>query len=517
MEWYKNAVFYHIYPLGLGGCEHQNLGTESSKFDIITQWTEHAAKMNCTAVYIGPLFESQGHGYETTDYRAVDRRLGTNGDLREYVKHCHSIGMKVVVDGVFNHVGRDFFAFCDLLENRESSSYRDWFCNVNFGGNNEYNDGLSYDNWGGYNLLVKLNLRNPAVKNYLFDSVRFWISEFDIDGIRLDAADVLDHDFMRELRSLTDSLKSDFWLMGEVIHGNYSMWANDTMLHSVTNYELHKALYSGHNDRNYFEIAHNVKRMLENCKNTRLYTFVDNHDVSRIASKLNDRANLYPVSVLLYALPGIPSVYYGSEFAVSGEKQRGDDWNLRPALRLEEYQNNEYAEFLTLLGRAKRELPELSLGEYRELYLSNRQYAFARVTNGGTAVATVNNDSENAQIEFELPFEAKGAFDVIKAYRQSSTEHEADEKAPDFSVYHQVEKTAAELSALVRGISSKEEADKARQLCETLKIQLETATAACFGGQSPDISFSADSSIRLNGRRLCVTLPANSGTIIKIV
>ena len=274
MKWYEKAVFYHIYPLGLCGCPFENDGvTSENHFKQLNDWTTHIDKLGCNAIYIGPLFESATHGYDTTDYKKVDRRLGTNADFKEYVKNCHDKGIHVIVDGVFNHVGRKFFAFEDLKQNRENSRYKDWFCNVNFYNNNEYNDGFSYDNWGGYNVLVKLNQRNPEVKNYIFDIIRYWVQEFDIDGIRLDAADVLDHDFMHEMRNVANTVKEDFWLMGEVIHGDYSQWANDQTLHSVTNYELHKALYSGHNDHKYFEIAHSIQRSLTINGNTRLYTF----------------------------------------------------------------------------------------------------------------------------------------------------------------------------------------------------------------------------------------------------
>ena len=278
-------------------------------------------EIGCTALYIGPLFESVGHGYETTDYKKLDSRLGTNEDLKNFVAACHEKEIKVIFDGVFNHTGRDFFAFKDIQQNREHSRYLNWYCNVNFGGNTEYNDGFSYENWGGYNLLVKLNQRNPEVQNYICDVIRFWVSEFDVDGIRLDAADVLDFDFMRALRRTAAEVKEDFWLMGEVIHGDYSRWVNGETLHSVTNYALHKALYSGHNDHNYFEIAHTVK-YLQNMGNLDLYNFVDNHDVERIYTKLSNKAHFAPVHVLLYTLPGVPSIYYGSEFGIEGKKEK---------------------------------------------------------------------------------------------------------------------------------------------------------------------------------------------------
>ena len=418
MKWYDEAVFYHIYPLGLCGCAKENTGVAESHFDKITEWVDHAYKIGCTAIYIGPLFESVGHGYETIDYKKVDCRLGTNEDFKEFVKHLHEKGMKVIVDGVFNHVGRKFFAFEDLLKNRENSRYRDWFCNVNFGGNNEYNDGFSYDNWGGFNLLVKLNQKNPEVKDYITDVIRFWVSEFDIDGIRLDAADVLDFDFMKMLRSVANEVKEDFWLMGEVIHGDYSRWVNDDTLHSVTNYELHKGLYSGHNDHNYFEIAHSVKRLLDICGDKRLYTFVDNHDVERIYSKLNVKEHLYEVTILLYTLYGIPSIYYGSEFAIDGKKEKGSDWNLRPCLELSDYndyyENNKITNLCMQLGALKKEYPELSEGKYKELYLRNRQFAYGRIKDNDAIIAALNNDDEAAAFDVPLPVAATDVKMLIK-------------------------------------------------------------------------------------------------------
>ena len=339
MAWYDEAVFYHIYPLGLTGAPRENdYSAPVHRLNTLLPWIDHIKELGFTALYIGPLFQSVGHGYETTDYKTLDSRLGTNDDLAAFVKKCHEAGLKVIFDGVFNHTGRDFFAFRDIKEKREASAYRDWYCNVNFWGNNEYNDGFSYDNWGGYNLLVKLNQRNPAVRDYICDVIRFWVSEFDVDGIRLDAADVLDFDFMKALRRTADEAKPDFWLMGEVIHGDYSRWANENTLHSVTNYTLHKALYSGHNDHNYFEIAHTVQRTNGMVPaHIKLYNFVDNHDVERIYTKLMNKAHYTPVHILLYTLPGIPSVYYGSEFGIEGRKERWSDASLRPYIDLADH------------------------------------------------------------------------------------------------------------------------------------------------------------------------------------
>lgn len=414
MAWYDSAVFYHIYPLGLCGCPHDNNGETGAHFDKLNEWAEHAKRIGCNAIYIGPLFESGSHGYDTTDYRLVDRRLGTNDDFKQFVKNCHANDVKVIVDGVFNHTGRDFFAFQDIKQNRENSRYKDWYCNVNFWGNNEYNDGFSYDNWGGYNLLAKLNLWNPEVKNYHLETVKFWVDEFDIDGIRLDAADVLDFGFMKELRSFCNGLKPDFWLMGEVIHGDYSRWANNDMLHSVTNYELHKGLYSGHNDHNYFEIAHTIKRLNGIVGDKKLYTFCDNHDVARIYSKLNNKAHMYNVAILVYTVPGIPSIYYGSEFGILGNKENGSDWNLRPDLNLADFnEKDELPALYTTLGHLKQRFPELTYGDYRELYLTTGQFAFARCLDGRAVVTALNNADNGAHMEINLPIGANKAVNLL--------------------------------------------------------------------------------------------------------
>ena len=403
MAWYNEAVFYHIYPLGALGAPKKNEYTEPvHRLTELMDWIGHLKKMHFNALYIGPLFESVGHGYETTDYRKLDSRLGTNEDLIAFVKACHDNGIRVIFDGVFNHTGRDFFAFKDILEHRENSPYRDWYCNVNFYGNNEYNDGFSYDNWGGHNLLVKLNQRNPVVQEYISGVIKFWVETFDIDGIRLDAADVLDFEFMKLLRRTVDVLKPDFWLMGEVIHGDYSRWANNETLHSVTNYSLHKALYSGHNDRNYFEIAHTIKHNNEMVpQNIHLYNFVDNHDVERIMTKLIDKANYTPVHILLYTLPGIPSVYYGSEFGIEGKKERFSDDSLRPRIDISEYsdaiEKNPCTKLLERLGDIHENYKDLSYGNYRELCLTNEQFAFAR----NDMIIAVNNVSHEGHVNVE--------------------------------------------------------------------------------------------------------------------
>ena len=404
MAWYDKAVFYHIYPLGMTGAPKENpYGEPVHRLNTLLPWISHIKEIGCNAIYIGPLFESVGHGYETTDYKKLDSRLGTNEDLTVFVAECHKNGLKVIFDGVFNHTGRDFFAFQDIKQNRENSQYKDWYRNVNFWGNNSFNDGFSYENWGGYDLLAKLNQYNPAVKEYICDVIRFWVKEFDVDGIRLDAADVMDFEYMKALRQVANEVKPDFWLMGEVIHGNYSRWANDGTLHSVTNYMLHKALYSAHNDHNYFEVAHTIKYVNGIVGDRlKLYTFVDNHDVERIYTKLQNKSHFVPVHIMLYTLPGIPSIYYGSEFGIEGRKERGSDDSLRPMLSYDDYRDsvntNPCTKLIAALGKIRQSTPALCFGDYKELELQTTHFAYERSFNGQSVIVTVNNSNNDANM-----------------------------------------------------------------------------------------------------------------------
>lgn len=421
-KWYNEAVFYHVYPLGLTGAPKENRESGvTHRLRTLFPWITHIKDLGCTAIYIGPLFESTTHGYDTRDYKLVDRRLGDHEDFKEFVSLAHQAGIKVVVDGVFNHTGREFFAFQDIQKNREQSRYRNWYKGINFGWNNPYNDGFGYEAWRNCFELVNLNYYEREVREYILDVIRFWIAEFDIDGIRLDCADCLEFDFMKEMRRMTGQVKEDFWLMGEVIHGDYARWVNEEMLHSTTNYELHKGLYSGHNDHNYFEIAHTIRREFDEnggiYRGRTLYSFVDNHDVDRIMSKLNNKDHVIPVYTLLYTLPGIPSIYYGSEWGIEGRKQGSNDDDMRPCLDLKEMEEKnahpELTGHIRALGELKKGNEILASGKYRELLLTNRQYAYARILDQEAVLVAANNDEKEASLSIPLPVAAKEAKDAL--------------------------------------------------------------------------------------------------------
>ena len=407
----KNAVFYHIYPLGFCGVINNRKSISSAsgfnKFD--DKWINHLKNMGINAIYFGPIFQSSYHGYDTIDYLKIDERLGTNSDFKNIVSKLHANNIRVIIDGVFNHVGREFWAFVDVKNNKSNTQYSSWF-NIDFNGNSNYNDGFYYEGWEGHYDLVKLNLYNKDVKCYLLHVVEEWINEFDIDGIRLDVAYLLDKDFIKELRFTTNKLKNDFWLMGEMIHGDYNSIVSPEMLHSATNYELYKGLYSSHNDKNYFEIAYSLNRQFGEYgiyKNLTLYNFVDNHDVNRIATIINDKRYLKNIYTLLFTIPGIPSIYYGSEWGIEGDRSI-TDLNLRPELSIDDFYNNEKSknleDFITKLITIRKNNKELTLGIYKEFIVKNKQFAFGRYLNDNWIIILLNLDDKEESIELNAPF-----------------------------------------------------------------------------------------------------------------
>ncbi len=401
--WAYESVFYQIYPLGFCGAPFNNDSVLSHRILKVKDWIPHIKKLGANAVYFCPVFESDSHGYNTRDYRKIDVRLGTNEDFAEVCRALHENGIRVVLDGVFNHVGRGFGPFLDVLKNRENSPYVGWFNRIDFGGNSNYNDGLWYEGWEGNYDLVKLNLRNEDVINYLFESIRMWVDQFDIDGLRLDVAYCLDENFLRRLRSFTSGLKNNFYLLGEMLHGDYSRLVNDGMLHSATNYECYKGLFSSFNSMNMFEINHSLMRQFgpENWtlyKGKHMLSFVDNHDVTRVASILTNPEHLPLIYALSFGMPGIPCVYYGSEWGAKGEKREGDP-ALRPCFDVPEW--NGLCEFISRLAEIKRSSEALNYGGFRSVLLTNKQCVFERKSEHERVLVAINADGAEFSAHFD--------------------------------------------------------------------------------------------------------------------
>ena len=384
--WAYNSIFYQIYPIGFCGAPVHNDGVCVPRIRKLMDWSEYLQTLGVDSILLNPIFESDNHGYDTRDFKTIDCRLGTNEDFKEVCEDLHKHNVKIVLDGVFNHVGRGFWAFKDVQEKKWDSPYKDWF-HISFDGNS------CYKGWEGHFELVKLNLQNPAVVDYLMECVKYWIDEFDIDGLRLDVAYSLDHNFMRRLRSYTQELKPDFALIGEVLFGDYNIIVNDEMLHSCTNYECYKGLYSSFNSMNMFEIAHSLHRQFGSdqwCiyRGKHLMTFVDNHDVTRLASILTNKKHIPLAYGLLIGMPGIPCLYYGSEWAEPGEKAPDNDYALRPCF--EEPKPNELTEFIKKLIRVRQESDALCNGAYKNVVIQNHQLVFERCSEKERVIVAIN-------------------------------------------------------------------------------------------------------------------------------
>ncbi len=414
-DWAHDAIVYHLYPLGACGAPARNDGRSAPvpRLAQLPEWIAHWKALGVDTLLLGPVFESATHGYDTIDYFSVDRRLGDNATLWAVVVALHAAGIRVIFDAVLNHVGRGHRAFQDVRARGQASPYCGWFAGLRFDRGNPCGDPFDYDTWAGHYELVKLDQQNPDVRRHLLEAVAFWIDEFGVDGLRLDAADVMDLDFMRELAAFCKARRPDFWLMGEVVFGDYGRWANPATLDATTNYEAYAGLHSSHNSHNYHEIAHSLARQFGPggiYRGLPLLSFADNHDVDRIASLLKRPAHLFPLHVLLFTMPGVPSVYYGSEWALRGKKGKTTDAPLRPAVTPpkagDPRTSHDLARAISQLSQLRKDVPALRRGDYRPIAAASEQIVFERRYRGSAARVAVNAAAAPAAIALE-PLEGR--------------------------------------------------------------------------------------------------------------
>ena len=409
MHWIHDAIFYNIYPLGFCGAPKENDFRLTYRLDKLFKFIPHFKEMGVNAIVFNPVFESSRHGYDTIDYKKIDSRLGDNESFKRLCDALHANGIRVLLDGVFNHVGRDFFAFKDIQEYGMGSIYCSWFHNIRFDRQSPYGDNFSYEGWAGHYDLVKLNLQNSYVVDYLLDAVSYWIDEFGIDGLRLDAANCMDINFFKQLKRLCKEKKPDFWLYGEIVGGDYNRWANPDTLDSVTNYDIYKALYSCHNDRNYFEFAHSLDREYGDWgiyRNLYLYNFADNHDVTRLASIIRDKTLQKNVYTMLYTMPGAPSVYYGSEYGMEGRIQNHSDYDVRRPLDLDALENPDYTLYAHIcrLGRIRHALKALQCGQYKNEMIQLEHLCYSMRTDDQKVYVMLNQSTEVRRIGVNTGF-----------------------------------------------------------------------------------------------------------------
>lgn len=397
--WFDESVFYQIYPLGFCGAERVNgFGRTVRRLEKIREEIPRLAELGVGAVLLNPLFESESHGYDTVDFFTVDRRLGTNEELKSLIAAFRARGIRVVFDAVFNHVGRKFFAFQEVLKRREETDYRFWF-NIDFWGNSAYNDGLNYKNWEGHPELVALRLECADVQNYLLKALGYWIDEFGIDGIRLDVSYLLPPWFLEMIHTYARAKKPDFFLLGEVIHLDACRQnVSSARLDSITNYESFRSMISAFNSYNLFEIEYSLTRLFGSFEWTlfrgkNLFSFADNHDVERAATALKEGRDLKNLYTLLFTMPGIPCIYYGSEYGVRGDKRDGDA-SLRPPMDAIPRENEDLYAHIARLIKIRNEHPALAYGSYRKAAVTSASLAFVREGCGEKLIIAINIGAE---------------------------------------------------------------------------------------------------------------------------
>jgi glycosidase len=331
--WADHAIWWQLHPISFTGAEPvAGDAAPAHRLTRIEGWLDYLIDLGCNGLALGPIFASETHGYDTVDYYRIDPRLGTDDDFDHLVAACRDRGVRLLLDGVFNHVGRGFHAFADVLARGRDSDYRPWF-RIDFDADGRDGpDGFGYDTFEGHGHLVGLNHDEPAVQDYVSDVMRYWLGR-GADGWRLDAAYAVPPAFWRAVTGRVRRDHPDAWFVGEVIHGDYIAIAREGGLDSVTQYELWKAIWSSLNDRNFFELAWALDRHNGFAEAFTPLTFVGNHDVTRIASQITDERHLAHALAILFTVAGVPSVYAGDEQAFRGVKydRAGGDEEIRPA------------------------------------------------------------------------------------------------------------------------------------------------------------------------------------------
>ena len=397
-DWAQQAAFYHIYPYGFLGAPATNDGRSDPvpRLADLRQWYDHLSALGVSVLWLGPVFESRSHGYDTLDYFRIDRRLGDLALFQQVLDELHQRGFRVLLDGAFHHTSRDFFAFRDLLKNGPRSPYAEWY-HVDWQGESPYGDGFAYEAWEGHADLPRLNLANSETRGYILEVARMWLADVGADGWRVDVAYELEPDFLWELRRACKAARSDCFLLGEVIHGDYRTWVAPDLLDAGTNYQFNTALWRSFNEGNLWEL----KAVMERAWHTEwglyrdivLLNFLGNHDVTRILSRLDDPRHIYPALIVLFTAPGIPCLYYGDEVGLTGRKEDGDA-ALRAPMPLPSDEWPDAARDLyretARLAHIRRRHPALVGGRFAALYAGSTGLAFLRQHSRQVAIVTLN-------------------------------------------------------------------------------------------------------------------------------
>ncbi|MCZ2826488.1 MULTISPECIES: alpha-amylase family glycosyl hydrolase [unclassified Modestobacter] len=425
-DWVQDAVWWHVYPLGFVGAEREATDVVTHRLDRLTAWLDYAVELGANGLALGPVFASSTHGYDTVDHGRIDPRLGDDDDFDELVAAAHERGLRVLLDGVFNHVGREHPAFQAVVDRGPDAPSAAWF-------RLRWPDGWQpgvvpeYDTFEGHGQLVALDHSAPVVADWVAEVMTHWLDR-GADGWRLDAAYAVPSSFWATVLPRVREQHPEAYLVGEVIHGDYAQVVRESTMDAVTQYELWKAIWSSLNDGNLHELAHALGRHDGFLDTFVPLTFVGNHDVTRIASRLDDVRHLPHALAVLFTVGGTPSVYAGDEQAFTGVKEdrAGGDDAVRPPFP-------DSPEELAPFGEPTRRLHQELIGLRRRhrwlhtarvtpLHRDNRQLSYAVTGDGQRLVVALNL----ADGEVTLP--AGGAGELLAgagAVRQPGTDRAA--------------------------------------------------------------------------------------------
>jgi len=412
--WSDHVIWWQLHPISFLGAEPTALAADAPavhRLGDLVPWLDYLVELGCNGLALGPVFAAESHGYDTVDHHRIDARLGSDQDFDDLVAAARERGVRVLLDGVFNHVGRGFAPFQDVLTHGRASTYASWF-ELDFTAEAaDSADGFGYADFEGHHHLVALNHAEPAVQQYVAEVMRHWLRR-GVDGWRLDAAYAVPPAFWRAVIDQVRPEYPDAWFVGEVIHGDYAQIVRDGRLDSVTQYELWKAVWSSLNDLNFFELAHALKRHDGFAADFRPLTFVGNHDVTRLASILDDPRHAVHALAVLFTVAGVPSIYAGDEQGFQGVKhERADgDREIRPRFpagpgELAPYGWPTYRLHQDLIGLRRRH-PWLVRAQVEVLHLENQALAYRSVDPDGEAgLVVLLNLSDQ---EFAFPLERLG-------------------------------------------------------------------------------------------------------------
>jgi len=387
-DWARHAIWWQVYPLGFVGAfpAAEPPGPGEHRLERLVGWLDHAIDLGASGIALGPVFASRTHGYDTTDHYRIDPRLGDDGDFDRLVDEAHRRGLRVLLDGVFNHVGTDFPRYRDAVE-RQDPEAATWFSG---------RPGR-FHTFEGHGELITLNHRNPAVVDYTVDVMVHWLGR-GADGWRLDAAYAVPESFWAEVLPRVRESHADAWFVAEVIHGDYCAFVAGSAADSVTQYELWKAVWSSLNDGNFHELDWALQRHNVFQDTFAPLTFVGNHDVTRIASKLERPEHLGHALVLLFTVGGVPSIYAGDELGYRGikEDRAGGDDAVRPEFTMPPTDVGSGAGDILNLYRyligLRRRHPWLHEARTSALRLENRCYIYETRHGDDALIVALNLD-----------------------------------------------------------------------------------------------------------------------------